>query len=47
MRRTLAQEQLSTAWILVLEHRTAECTVWSHAVGWELRVTVDGSTLQT
>src|SRR5262249_52015300 len=41
------QEQLSVAWTLVHDRRTAECTIWSHPLGWELRVTVNGSTIQT
>ena len=41
------QEQLSIAWTLTLEHRIAECTVWSHPLGWELRVMVSRSLIQT
>jgi hypothetical protein len=41
------QEQLLVAWILTHEHRTAECTVWSHPFGWELRVAVNRSTIET
>jgi len=41
------QERLATAWTLFHQHRTAECAMWSHPLGWELRLTVNGSMIQT
>jgi hypothetical protein len=38
-------EQLSPAWTLRKGRRTAACTVWSHQLGFELRLTVAGDEL--
>jgi hypothetical protein len=38
-------ERLSPAWTLRKGHKTATCEVWSHLLGFELRLTVTGDPL--
>lgn len=33
-------QKLSLAWTLHKEQKVARCAVWSHALGWELRLAV-------
>ncbi len=38
----VSPERLSPAWTLERDHETAECVVWSHQFGFELRLTARG-----
>lgn len=38
-------ERLSPAWTLTKDDRTAACEVWSHALGFELRLEISGDDL--
>ena len=41
------QQQLSPAWTLFKESKTAQCAVWSHQLGWELRLTIGPEFIQS
>jgi hypothetical protein len=41
------REQLSVLWTLSDDQRIAECTLWSHPFGWELRMSVNNGIVQT
>lgn len=40
-------ERLSPAWTLHKGRKTAECSVWSHVLGFELRLEAGGEILRT
>lgn len=40
-------QQLSPAWTLNKAQKVACCTVWSHALGWELRLVVGRELLRS
>ena len=41
------QERLSPMWTLTKGQKTAECVVWSHHFGWELRLSVGADLIQS
>jgi hypothetical protein len=41
------RQQLSPAWTLRKGHKKAECAVWSHQFGWELRLSAGTELLQS
>jgi hypothetical protein len=41
------QQQLSRAWTLFKGSKTAKCAVWSHQLGWELRLTIGPEFIQS
>jgi hypothetical protein len=47
IRGTTGRKRLSSAWIVHKGHKTAECVVWSHVLGWELRLTAGAELLQS
>jgi hypothetical protein len=40
-------ERLSPGWTLSKDRKTAECVVWSHQFGFELRVTIGADLVQS
>jgi len=40
-------ERLSPAWSLTKNHKTAECSVWSHQFGFELRLNIASELVQS